>query len=123
MPLTMIPHDVPMTEAIMVPADRLIAGDPRQGVANLYSDAGGEFHCGLWSGAPATWRVRYSEHEFCHILAGRIRIREQDGGEWLVGAGDSFVVPAGFVGTWEILEPARKIYVIFEPRRENSADA
>ena len=28
--------------------------------------------------------------------------------------GDAFVVPAGFDGTWENLEPARKYYAIFE---------
>jgi uncharacterized cupin superfamily protein len=30
-------------------------------------------------------------------------------------AGDSFVVPAEFEGTWEVLEPAVKLYAIFEP--------
>ena len=32
-----------------------------------------------------------------------------------VRAGDSFVVPAGFAGTWQVLERARKLYVILEP--------
>ena len=59
--------------------------------------------------------MRYSEHEFCHLLEGRILIRE-DGGEAMeVRAGDSFVVPAGFAGTWQVLERARKLYVILEP--------
>ncbi len=29
-------------------------------------------------------------------------------------AGDRFVIPAGFKGTWEVLEACRKIYVVFE---------
>ncbi|HLD67170.1 MAG TPA: cupin domain-containing protein, partial [Pseudomonas sp.] len=28
--------------------------------------------------------------------------------------GDRFVIPAGFSGTWEVLEPCRKVYVMFE---------
>jgi hypothetical protein len=116
MPILRIPHDTTTDERFEVASEKLLAGDPRQGVANLYSDASGQFHCGIWAAAPATWRVRYSEHEFCHILAGRIRIREDGGDNVEVAAGDSFVVPAGFAGVWEVLEPARKIYVIFEAK-------
>jgi uncharacterized cupin superfamily protein len=32
----------------------------------------------------------------------------------VIAAGDTFVIPAGFVGTWEVLEDCRKIYAIFE---------
>ena len=31
-------------------------------------------------------------------------------------AGDRFVIPAGFRGTWEVLETCRKIYVTFEQK-------
>ncbi len=30
-------------------------------------------------------------------------------------AGASFVIPAGFNGVWEVLEPTAKLYVIYEP--------
>lgn len=116
MPILRIPHDAGIDERFEVAGEKLLAGDPRQGLANLYSDASGQFHCGVWEAAPATWRVQYREHEFCHLLAGRIRIRENGGGEVELGPGDSFVVPAGFRGVWEVLEPARKLYVVFEAK-------
>ena len=115
MPLIRISHETQTGEMSAVAADRVIAGHPRQASANLYSDAREQFHCGVWQAEPGTWRVSYSEYEFCHMLAGRIRIRDQSGGEWLVSAGDSFVITAGFEGDWEVLETARKIYAIFEP--------
>ena len=31
-----------------------------------------------------------------------------------VAAGDSFVIPRGFVGTWEVVEPTRKRLVIYD---------
>ena len=31
-----------------------------------------------------------------------------------VRAGESFVVPSGFVGTWEVVEPTTKRFVIYE---------
>ena len=115
MPLIRIAHDTPANEATMVAEGRLIAGNPSQDVANLFSDPGGQFHCGIWEAEPATWRVSYSEYEYCHMLEGRILICEDGGTETVVAAGDSFIVPAGFAGTWQVLEKARKVYVIFEP--------
>lgn len=106
--------NTPASERSVIAPEKLIAGDPRQGVFNLFSDPGQEFHVGLWESEPATWKVRYSEHEFCTILEGRILMRDAAGGEITVGPGDSFVIVAGFSGTWQVLEKARKIYVIFE---------
>ena len=94
---------------------RVVTGTPAQSVANAYSDPTGAFHCGLWEGGTGAWRVSYSEHEFCHLLAGRVRLTGDDGSETELSAGDSFVVPAGFEGVWEVLEPARKLYAVYEP--------
>ena len=41
-------------------------------------------------------------------------IRDAEGNGKTVRAGDRFVIPAGFSGTWEVLETCRKVYVIFE---------
>jgi len=32
-----------------------------------------------------------------------------------VTQGESFVIPSGFVGTWEVVTPTKKIFVIYEP--------
>lgn len=101
--------------------DRLLAGRPTQAAANVYSSTDQAFHCGTWEGDVGCWRVSYSEHEFCHLLAGRVRLRGDDGSEIVLVAGDSFVVPAGFQGQWEVLEPARKLYAIYEPAPDGSA--
>jgi hypothetical protein len=96
-------------------AERLLSGAPRQRVWNLHSDATGQFHAGQWASTAGAWRIRYTETEFCHLLRGRVRITSADGGSWEFGAGDSFVVPAGFAGTWEVVEEALKLYAVFEP--------
>ncbi len=109
-----IPHSAAEAARTPVPADRLISGQPVQAVANAYSDPGEAFHCGVWEGEIGAWRVQYTEHEFCHMLAGRVRIVGDDGVERIAAAGDSFVIPAGFSGIWEVLEPARKLYAVYE---------
>jgi len=98
-----------------IAADRLVAGQPSQAVANAYSSPDARFHCGVWEADAGAWRVRYTEHEFCHVIAGRLRLRGDDGEESIWEAGQSFVVPAGFSGIWEVLAPARKLYAIYEP--------
>jgi uncharacterized cupin superfamily protein len=114
--------DTPVSEHTRVAPEKLLLGDPRQGVFNLFSDPGQEFHVGLWESEPGKWKVQYSEQEFCTMLEGRILIRDDAGGEIEVAAGDSFVVTAGFAGSWEVLEKARKIYVIFERAAADNAD-
>ncbi|MCY7313644.1 MAG: cupin domain-containing protein [Pseudoxanthomonas sp.] len=110
-----IPHHTHGSTPEPVDGERLLSGNPVQSTANAYSDTGNAFHCGVWEGEVGAWRVAYTEHEFCHLLAGRVRMRGDDGSDTTVAAGDSFVIPAGFAGTWEVLEPARKLYAIYEP--------
>ena len=95
-------------------AAKILAGAPRATVDNRYSDPSQQFHCGVWASTPGRWQVSYSEHEFCYLLEGRVRLVASDGVAVEFGAGDAFVVPAGFTGTWETLEAARKHYAIFE---------
>jgi uncharacterized cupin superfamily protein len=96
-------------------AERIVAGDPVQTVVNVYDSGDGKFSTGLWSGEPGTWRVAYTEDETCHLLEGEVVLRGDDGGVATYRAGDSFVVPAGFTGTWEVVRRARKLYAIYQP--------
>lgn len=111
-----IPHHTAGNAPEAVASERLVAGTPMQTIANAYSDAGNAFHCGIWEGEAGAWRVSYSEHEFCHLLAGCVRLRGDDGSDITLRAGDSFVIAAGFQGVWEVLEPARKLYAVYEPQ-------
>jgi uncharacterized cupin superfamily protein len=96
--------------------ENILAGIPRARVANQYADAGNQFFCGVWHSSSGKWRIRYTEHEFCVMLEGRVRIESVAGERYEFRAGDAFVVPAGFEGSWEVIEACRKWYAIFEPR-------
>jgi uncharacterized cupin superfamily protein len=95
-------------------ADRILAGDPVQAVSNRFSSADGRFNCGIWSCQPGKWRVIFSESEFCQLLEGIVIVRGDDGQERTFRAGDAFVMPSGFTGTWEVVEAARKYYAVYE---------
>lgn len=97
------------------PADRLLAGTPELRVQNYYTDGSQQFFAGRWAATRGKWRVRYTENELCVMTAGRVVITSDAGEGHSFGPGDAFVVPAGFSGTWEVLEDCAKIYAIFEP--------
>jgi uncharacterized cupin superfamily protein len=99
-------------------ADRLIAGKPVTRVANYFSDSTQQFFAGRWSATRGKWRVRYTENELCVMTAGRVVIESESGERSSFASGDAFVVPAGFSGTWEVLEDCSKIYAIFEARND-----
>jgi uncharacterized protein len=97
-------------------ADRLVAGSPVTRVSNHFSDPTQQFFAGRWSATRGKWRVRYTENELCVMTGGRVVIESDAGERNTFAAGDAFVVPAGFSGTWEVLEDCSKIYAIFEAR-------
>ena len=96
--------------------DRLIEGTPRQVISNYFSDASQQFHSGRWSSTRGKWRIRYTESEFCCLTKGRVALENQAGQRWEFGVGEGFVVPAGFEGTWEVIEDCTKFYALFESR-------
>lgn len=105
---------LPPAEVYRPNADRVAAGDPIQRIQNLFQSPDGRFSSGIWSSELGTWRVVFSESEFCHILEGVIIVRGDDGSKATFRAGDAFLTPAGFTGTWEIVEPAKKFYAVYE---------
>jgi uncharacterized protein len=114
---TIIDFTAPVASETSQPAaDRLISGQPMQRVSNHYADGTQQFFSGTWSSTPGKWRIRYTESEFCCLTRGRVVLENSAGNRWEFGPGAGFVVPAGFEGTWEVLEECTKFYAIFESR-------
>ncbi len=78
-----------------------------------YTDPSGQFMAGIWHSERGRWNILYTEEEYCRMLEGVSVITDHAGLPITVRAGDEFVIPAGFRGTWEVLEPTRKRFVIY----------
>ncbi len=113
-PLVSFGAPLPKGETYRPPAERIVSGDPVQTAWNLFASADGRFNSGIWECQPGKWRVVFSESEFCQILAGVLVVTGDDGQVATYRAGDAFVSPAGFTGTWDVVEAARKHYAFYE---------
>ena len=106
-------HDIQVEEYYMDP-EKLVAGNPKQSLWNHYTDPAGKFFSGFWASEVGKWRINYTEEEACFLLEGVSVVADADGNATTLRAGDSFVIPRGFRGTWEVIEPSRKFYAIYE---------
>jgi uncharacterized cupin superfamily protein len=103
-----------VAESYRLAADKLVEGNPLQTVRMHYTDATNRFFTGTWHSEPGKWRVVYTEEEYCEMIEGSSVITDEAGNAVTVVAGDRFVVPRGFVGTWEVVAPTTKRFVIFD---------
>jgi len=71
----------------------ILAGIPRARASNQYTEPSQQFFCGIWTSTAGKWRVRYTEHEFCVIIEGRVRIESVTGEKHEFRAGDA--LPGG----------------------------
>ncbi|HEY4771519.1 MAG TPA: cupin domain-containing protein, partial [Steroidobacteraceae bacterium] len=94
MPVT--PRVIAFTAAVeaqrsVLDASRVLSGTPECTVWNHYADPSEQFFAGIWSATRGRWTVRYTEHEFCHLLAGRVVLTSESGERLEFSRGDSFV--------------------------------
>lgn len=117
MTVSIVRLDGPFSWEACGPApDRILAGQPVHRAWNAFTDASGQLFCGRWSSTPGKWRVRYTENELCVIITGHVTIESTAGERQAFSAGQAFVVPAGFEGTWTVHEECVKFYAIFEAK-------
>jgi len=107
--------DLGAGEDYFLAPEKLLQGNPRQTVWLQYTDGSGRFMAGIWHSERGRWKILYTEEEYCQVLEGLSVITDEAGIALTVGAGEEFVIPAGFSGTWEVVEPTRKRFVIYEP--------
>jgi uncharacterized protein len=106
---------MPPLRSIRFDRDAPAASDTETTLA-WHRDPTGTFESGFWADpAPRSAAISYEEDELCVLLAGKVRITYADGESQLYEAGDAFVIPCGFRGTWETVEPVRKFYATHRP--------
>jgi uncharacterized cupin superfamily protein len=89
------------------------SGDPRVAGRVIYRSEDPLVEVGVWSCTPGGWPiVDRPDTESIRLLEGRARLTDADGRAVELGPGDVLVLPRGWSGRWDVLEPVRKLYVI-----------
>ncbi|NVE00113.1 cupin domain-containing protein [Massilia sp. BJB1822] len=97
-------------------AERRLAGNPKRTTWNHFTSSSGEVHAGIWACEKGSWRIAFADNkdEYFYVLEGRCRVIDEQGYAAEAGPGDALVIPAGFKGVFEVVEPVRKHYVIVD---------
>jgi uncharacterized cupin superfamily protein len=90
----------------------VVEGKPTMKTAVQHTSADGKILSGTWQATPGTYHASYTAYEFVHLISGRIVITPDGGKSVEVGPGDAFTVDANFKGTWKIIEPVTKHFVV-----------
>lgn len=100
--------------------DRVVRGNPRRTTWNHFTSASGEVSAGVWSCEVGSWRIEFGPalDEFFYVISGRVRVVGDDGQTVEVGPGESIVIPAGFKGVFDVVEPVTKHYVIVAGKQD-----
>ncbi len=96
--------------------DRLEAGNPLRQTWSVYEAPHGDLSVGLWACEVGRWRIVFPEgkDEYFFVLEGVVRLHDTAGTFTEFRAGQGGVIPGGFDGAFEVVEPVRKHYVVLD---------
>jgi len=101
--------------AVQPPAERysvlhseILSGDPVQTVTYIYTSPDNLFAAGIWTCEIGKFHIDFGRAEFIQILEGVVIVTDAGGTAKTYRAGDAFVTPKGFSGTWDVIEPIKK---------------
>ncbi len=84
----------------------------------FFTNAAGNVNAGVWQCSPCTERiVDYPYDQCCFVLEGSLTITDEQGHAETFNPGDSFIIPRGFSGLWQMTERYRNFFVTVEPEQ------
>ncbi len=104
--------DLERQPANAVYPELVIEGQPTEKTLAIYGKADEGFSAGLWSSTKGKWAVPGCPFsEYCHLRKGKVILTSDSGVAKEYVAGDIFLIPFGFKGTWETVEDCEKYFV------------
>jgi uncharacterized cupin superfamily protein len=115
------------TEPGRYPPEMVVKGEgPFDGSyteAPQYRSEDRKFSVALWESGPGVLRTdSYPHDEYCLVLEGQLIVTNRSGTKEEFGPGDTFVIPRGWAGTWNMTTKFKKQYVAFEENAQQAAD-
>jgi uncharacterized cupin superfamily protein len=99
---------------MVAPGQKKFDGAYREAIA--FSTTDKQYFVRVWESGPGVLKTDdYPYDEYCLILSGRLQITNASGSTEEFGPGDSFVIPKGWRGTWDMKTRTKKIYIDLIP--------
>ncbi len=96
-------------KAAALPSEMVISGSNNSWEKFMYI---GQVGVGVWQSEPMKLKMNpQSIDEYIFVLAGEVTVTSNTGAVNTFTPGDSFVLPAGFMGTWETSGLYRQLIV------------
>ena len=94
--------------------DRRVHGCPERRTWALHE--AGPMGAGVWACEVGRWRIAFpaNKQEYFFVLEGHVRLHGPKGECTEVKAGQAAVIPPGFEGEFEVVQPVRKHYVVVQ---------
>ncbi len=101
--------------------ENLVEGTPVQRGHIYHENPDAGIMVGVWDCTAFTEHMApYPVDEFMYLLEGTLRIGLPDGTDVVVGRGQAFVIPKGFVCQWKQAGYVRKIFMIADDPRKDT---
>lgn len=96
--------------------ERLVTGNPQRTTWHHFTNDSGEVFMGIWASEVGAWRIEMgpTEDEYFYVISGRGELIAETGETREFTVGDAVIIPAGFKGTFHVIETLTKHYVITE---------
>jgi uncharacterized protein (DUF1330 family)/uncharacterized cupin superfamily protein len=113
--VTVEPHVRASNEHTFPAAMRVDGFDGRyRGLYTYTSRSDPEQRLGYFESEPGTLQAdNWPRDEWCHVLEGSLTTVDHDGTPHQFTTGDTFIIPAGWTGTWKMETFFRKVSVLF----------
>lgn len=109
-------HILQPLEALPVPEDWVIAGQPMATATMLTESADKRYRSGIWECTAGTFEWHFELDEIVHILEGEVFV-DHEQSKLHLRPGDVAHFPAGTSTRWHIPDRVRKFYTHREPNR------
>lgn len=91
----------------------ILSGRPEQTATYVYESPDKLFAAGIWTCRVGKFRIDFGRDEFIHLLEGVVVVTDAAGHAKTYRAGDAFVTPKGFSGTWDVIAPIKKHFTYY----------
>ncbi len=108
------PAAQPRAKSYLPLPSHIVSGNPRQTNTVVFESPDARYAAGIWTCGVGAFRIDFEHDEFIHLIAGAVTTTDAAGVATSYRAGDAFVAPRGWSGTWTVTEPVKKHYTWYK---------